>query len=378
LLFLAGLMACRGSGGSSPGEIDPEVEEVLRLSAEYTPYPAGCARPEVHEGTPVVALRWRRELETYLPLGSSPSELALDYEVHPAPHVDRVDLHFDFDALRDAPPIQLDEVCPERLGRETWTPEVEDVVRVVVEAGDERTSRRGELFFAQGPARVELMLPERDEAEGFFVLYEPAAGLPRVVVQPVEADATSILLDGLPAEPGLFALVRVPELSVDQATGVTYAPSGFAREWMSVTRYLAAATWDGAAESIALEALWRGERIPGAVLSTELAALTPEETTLWLFAAPVNVDAEGDVSTSDGSLPGLPCDARVQVGVWSFGSATARLGDEAHDLSAGETATLDVACAPGEETAPLGLTTRSLNGREVRVFVQVLSEGGAS
>lgn len=403
------LVAC---GSKAPS---PSPDDAIPTPEQYEAPPAPC--PLVEDAGPTLALPWRGGAQTFLEAGTVRDTLALDYDVWPRPHVDRVRVGLDFDRIVSDDVLILDGACPRVLDLAWLRASVGasapgDVARAVVIAEDEDRSRRGELFFTTGARTLRVAIDEpTDGAESTdgdeladgaptdgptdveptdagaaasggdrmtLLLFEPAWGEPRVALRVVdEGDAAPWSLEGLPEGPGLLAWVELDgalrrDALHDAEHGVVYLPGSFAQDWIAFARSFRARSVvrtddDAAVLSLELgsddfdhaslgEALtWDGAR--------DLVLVTADASNLEL---PMELPEGASADALPHGRVSVPC-APFELVTLSHSEVFVTL-EARPEVAVGAARTFEPTCTEG--STELSIRVRSTNARDTRILLR--------
>lgn len=218
---------------------DPESDEYIPPFPpieEVTPPPVCTNRTS--EGV-VVALPWRSNIDTFLPLARDVEWLSLDYHVRPRAFVSHVSIEYEFDRATPVDAWSMDRDCPDVID---FAPvvaplaEVDNVIRlgITADSDDAGGARHGRVFFAHGAGTIELRLDGVDAgASGapWWFVFQPIGGEMRLVLAPVSLTRTTASFTGLPDVPAVVALMQTREVDQDSATGALYASRDFVNSW---------------------------------------------------------------------------------------------------------------------------------------------------
>jgi len=300
-------------------------------------------------------------METYLDPTVSAPEIQLDYLVSPRPHVDRVTVHFDHDELAQLDDASFSLPCPKHIPLQLLrgSSPIEEVRSATITMWSSvlETSRRGRVVLSTGSQRVDLdagTLPATTKP--WWMVFEPAAGAPRVLVQHMDRARDVLRFEHLPtSQPGTIAVIQSDALVFDPATRTTYAPGDFSREWR---RY--ATTWHGTM------------RIGPSLTPARLATVIPEGRAVALIH---ETDREPALKATSRALLTLPsgknefsvsidCSAPlVKLMVLSFTDAVAGPDAAPVPVRLTEAPLFSGGCAAGQSAWLLPIRAVSLNGR---------------
>lgn len=367
------LFAACGSNAPS----DPLGSSEHPIPDHYEAPPAPCRL--VEDSGPSLALPWRGGAQTFLEAGTTRDTIALDYDVWPRPHVERLRVGLDFDRLVSDEVLTFDGACPRTLDLTGLRASIEatapgDVARIVVIAEDDDRSRRGELFFTTGTRRLRVHVEDALTTDrATLLLFEPAWGEPRVALRVIDAgEGAPWTLDGLPEGPGTLAWIALDDEPLrDPENDVVYLPGGFAQDWIafaSAFRTGQVTSNDDSDSPIALE-LGTGD-FDHAMLTENLAwdgardlvVVTADASNLVL-----PMDAPED--TAPDALPHgrvtVPCEP-FEVSSLSYAEVHLAI-DEAPELAITTTpTTIQPTCTEGSAT--VSIHTRSRNTRDTRIL----------
>lgn len=360
---------CGGDGEDPPAAVlvipaseSPSfVEEIIRSPSDFDPPPDPCAGANTEELV-AVALGSHGSPETYLPAAFADGEFAIDYEtVAPSP-VDAIHLSLDHDESLEPSITSVDGECPSTVSTETLLGAgmEEGVVSARLEASFEGVwARSGRVFMPVGSGTITLRTAQLEVAvedgDDWYFLFEPAYGEARLMVVPADPTGAAFEARDVPADLGVAALVHFPRMQFDTATGVVYAPPGFALNWRTMVdaAYVVVFTEPGQ-ERLATPRPLVGEGEAPARRTALLngVALDEEQSVAWLaFGAR---SSRGEVE--------VPCSRSVTLLATGFSTGSLTAGDATLQLGPGQELTLPpLSCEPGTTSTTLGLELRSMN-----------------
>jgi hypothetical protein len=335
--------------------------------AELPPYsPPGPACPaRVTAESPVVALEWRGQRETYLPAGST--TLAFDYSVVPRAHVDRVRLTYNFDPGQTmVAPHELSSECPSDVPLADLLAPIltDDIVAMTVTASSSSGGgeRRGRVFVARGGDTREVSIAGLDLGESadgdWYLVFEPAAGSPRLSIARVGAGEVATI-EGIPDSPGTFALIQTPVLRVGAGEAID-APLGFARTWRRRARAWYSSTVVSSDVPVLLRAIVPPRASVGYRVTRERERLTASEPAVLLEAP-----ASGASTVLE-----VPCNVTSLL-LQSTGFVTAEVDASVGTLEMGhgEALATPIECASGADSVEYTLRITNLGGIPAPVLV---------
>lgn len=333
--------------------------ELTRPSGGYVAEPEGCL-PYVNEDYPLLPMPYSRRMETYLPPGSGVQHLALDYEVWPLAHVDRLRLEYRSDPLAQVPDVDIPGACQRTLAIEDLLVQGvnQEVVAVRVHAGDARRTRAAAVYLAVGDRTLTVSVPNELSEAGWFLIFEPHWGGPRIALAPADGVGPSWTFHGLPQGPARVSLVRTPSVGVQTGFGTLHTPEGFAGAW---PEYITA--WYGANVATSQEDVQLAQLLTDDSTPT-YSTLGTESPVVWVGThAQMIVDA---ASGATGQLE-FSCGIGIRAVVSGSGSVSLAHGGDVHSVAADGEVVLTDNCSAGVWT--VDVETHPIIGRSLDLIV---------
>jgi hypothetical protein len=369
VLVLWGASALTGCTTDEEGSFADDEARFAVPPGSYVAPAEGCPNATLAD-VPVLAMPGRGGLELFMASPQHVGQLAIDYDVSPAPRVTRLHIDFLSDPLVPMPPLDVESHCPESVDTSLFVPTevTNDVMAVRVSALDEEGDGRfADVFFPVGDqvlavdtSGVPGHLPE---GAAWYLVYEPGWGSHRAAVFEVAAPGTVQEIAGLPRGPATVALLQTDALRRDGDMSPLYGPPAFAADWIVWTQALHAAVIPKIPdEPIPLEPIVpHGERAWVSNLADDVL-LTAQEPYAAVAAPPAG--GRGAVRAS--------CGASVDLWVGGFAVLTVfPEADEPLEAKHGERVQVQPACTPGDNSGSILIDVRPQNGRSVNIVASL-------